>query len=384
MLLASTMRICYFGTYRTDYSRNQIVIEGLRRAGIEVIECQQSLWQGWEDRVKTASGGWMRPAFWLRVLQAYRSLLGKYRKVGHYDVMVVGFPGHYDVFLARWLSWLRGKPLVWDVLVSLFLIYQERGLQEKHPLTAQMIRWLEMLACRLPNILILDTDQFIHYFAEIHGADPERFRCVQIGADERYFQSLDIPPKTDDSFKVIYYGTYIPNHGVEFIIEAAHLLAGEPCIHFDLIGDGPEKLKAIALAEQYGLQNISFIDWMRRDELTQQIAHADLVLGAFGESRQLNLTNNNKIYEGFAMRKPVISARTPALPALLEHGVHLYLCERGDPVSLAEGIQHLKTDTEMRQRLSEQGYRIFYEYFDITHIGQAFASHLETLRNNDQ
>ena len=37
------MRVCYFGTYRAEYSRNQIMIEGLRRNGVEVIECHETL-----------------------------------------------------------------------------------------------------------------------------------------------------------------------------------------------------------------------------------------------------------------------------------------------------------------------------------------------------
>ena len=52
------MRVCYFGTYRVRYSRNQIMIEGLRRNGVEVIECHEELWRGIEDRVEVASGGW--------------------------------------------------------------------------------------------------------------------------------------------------------------------------------------------------------------------------------------------------------------------------------------------------------------------------------------
>ena len=38
------LRVCYFGTYRADYARNHILITGLRRNGVEVIECQESLW----------------------------------------------------------------------------------------------------------------------------------------------------------------------------------------------------------------------------------------------------------------------------------------------------------------------------------------------------
>ena len=48
--------VCYFGTCRENYSRNQIMVEGLRRNGVEVIECHEKLWEGIEDRVQAASG----------------------------------------------------------------------------------------------------------------------------------------------------------------------------------------------------------------------------------------------------------------------------------------------------------------------------------------
>ncbi len=63
------LRVVYFGTYRAEYARNQIMIEGLRRVGIEVIECHVALWTGVEDRVRAASGGWMSPRFWGRILR---------------------------------------------------------------------------------------------------------------------------------------------------------------------------------------------------------------------------------------------------------------------------------------------------------------------------
>jgi len=103
------------------------------------------------------------------------------------------------------------------------------------------------------------------------------------------------------------------------------------------------------------------------------------VLGVFGVTMQNMLTNNNKIYEGFAMRKPVVSARTPALPESLVHGEHLYLCERGDAGSLAEAIRSLQADPELCKRLADNGYRLFCEQFDLDHIGQEFARHLEEL-----
>jgi glycosyltransferase involved in cell wall biosynthesis len=382
----SGRRICYFGTYRRDYPRNQILIEGLRRAGYEVLECHVPLWGGEADRVRVASGGWMRPAFIGRFIKAYWRLLARYWQTGEYDVLVIGYPGQIDVFLGWLLAGLRGKPLVWDVLNSLYLITLERGIRQRSRITVELIRLVERMACKLPDRMLLDTVQFVAWFAQTHGANPSRFRLVQIGADERLFQPLDNPIPNDphEFFQVLYYGTYIPNHGVETIIEAARLLqtSASPTdqqVRIKMIGAGPELPKAKALAEKSSLGNVTFIDWLERPELSEHIAACDLILGAFGRTQQLLLTNNNKIYEGFAMRKAVLSARTPALPAVLEHGVHLYLCERGDAESLAQAIRALQADADMRQRLANNGYRAFHEHFTVTHIGAQLAAHIADL-----
>ena len=187
-------------------------------------------------------------------------------------------------------------------------------------------------------------------------------------------QSLEGGP-----FQVLYYGTYIPNHGVDVIVEAARQLQNNADIHFELVGDGPEKEKAANLAKGYGLKNITFIEWLDKTELAQKIAACDVCLGAFGDTLQASLTNNNKIYEGFAIRKPVISGDSPALPEAIKHGEHLYLCERGNPQSLADAINILKGNPELRKRLGHSGYHIFHENFDKKRIGLIFASHLNEL-----
>jgi glycosyltransferase involved in cell wall biosynthesis len=313
-------------------------------------------------------------------------LLQNYRRCGEYDVLLVGYPGHFDVYLARLLAWLRRKPLAWDVLNSLYLISVERGLQDRSPFTVSMLRWAEGIACRLPEMLFLDTQQFVDWFVETHHLGRERFRLIQIGADERSFRPLEVTRGANDTFRVIYYGSYIPNHGVDTIVEAAHLLESDPDsepVVVEMVGIGPERAKAQLLADRYGLKRICFIDWLEPQALRERIAAADVVLGAFGATRQLLLTNNNKIYEGFAMRKPVISARTPALPDLLQHGEHLYLCERADPASLAHAVRALQKDAALRIRLAENGYRVFGEHFDITQVGREASAHLEELLSTE-
>lgn len=374
------MRVCYFGTYRADYSRNQIMIEGLRRNGVEVIECHEPLWWGIEDRVKAASGGWLRPAFIARVIRTYWNLLHAYRAIDGYDVMVLGYPGQLDVFLARLLAWLRRKPLVLDVFMSIFLITSERGLADTHPVTARLIYRLEKLACLLPDLLIIDTAEYAQWFQEVFGLDSGRFRLVPTGADDRVFYPVEASRTGDDLFRVLHYGTFIPNHGVEHIVEAARILQGERDIHFELIGEGPTKARAVALAEKYELDNITFVDWVDKQDLPRKMARADVCLGAFGTTPQSMMTVQNKIYEGLAMGQCVVTGNSTTLRNALTHGEHLWLCERANPASLAQSILDLKRNPGIRRKLTETGYRIFSENFTVAALGERFRQHLYDLR----
>jgi glycosyltransferase involved in cell wall biosynthesis len=378
------VRVCYFGTYRLNYARNQTMIEGLRRNGIEVIECHETLWQGVEDRIRLASGGWLRPSFWWRFIKTYSRLLRRYRSIPDYDILIVGYPGQYDIFLARLLAWLRRKSLVWDVLNSMYLISLERGLARNHRFTAGLIRLLERLALHLPDRLILDSTPFVDWFCKTHHLDPARFRLVPIGADERAFQQFTpsttvVPAAPSRPFTILYYGSFIPNHGVDVIVEAANLLRAEPDIRFELTGDGPCKPVVQSLARRYNLENLIFTDWLEKPALLEKLTGCDICLGTFGDTLQASLTNNNKIYEGFAVQKPVISGASPALPTALRHGENLYLCSRGDAQALAAAILALKNDPELCARLGRNGYETFYQHFDTAQIGKAFAVHLRDL-----
>ncbi len=370
------LRVCYFGTFRAGYARNQILISGLRQNGVDVIECHQTLWRGIQDRVEAASGGWLRPAFLLRIIRTYWKLLSAYRRVGDYDVMVLGYPGQLDVYLARLLTWLRRKPLVLDVFMSIYLIAQERGLTDQHLITGRLLYWIEKLGLLLPDRLIQDTAEYVAWFERTFKLDPKRFRLVPTGADDRVFDRIAAADHAEGCFLVLYYGTFIPNHGVEQIIEAARILKSHPDIQFELVGEGPTKARAMALAQDYGLGNVTFDSWIDKQSLPRKIAAADLCLGAFGTSPQSLMTIQNKIYEGLAMAKPVVTGDSPAIRAHLKHGSDVFLVPREDSVALAQAILALCDDPALRLRIAESGHRLYRQHYAAASLGSLFRSYL--------
>lgn len=379
-----TLRVCYFGTYRAGYSRNRILIEGLRQCGVAVVECQVPLWRGVEDRVQTALGGWLQPAFLWRVLRAYARLLVKYRAIGDYDVMVLGYPGQTDVLIGRVLSWIRRRPLVLDAFMSIYLIASERGLTASHPASGRLVFWLEKLAYKLPNLLIKDTAQYAQWTHQTFGVGAGKIRLVPTGADDRLFRphSASVPEAHDST--VLYYGTFIPNHGVHTIIQAAQLLQRDPGIHFELIGDGPTKAGAMEQARSLGLANVTFSGWVDREALPDRVARADLCLGAFGTTPQSMMTVHNKVFEGMALGKCVVTGDSPAMRDAFEHGTHIWLCKRDDAESLAEAIRTLKEDPHLREAIAGRGFQRYRQHYTTAALGQQFRTHLFQLLDSRQ
>lgn len=351
------LRVCFFGTYRANYVRNQVMIHGLRENGVIVHECHATLWHSVADRVEQAGGGWRHPRFWGRVIRAYWSLFRAHAKTPEYDIMLVGYPGQFDVYLGRLLSWWRRKPMALDILMSLHLIAEERGLTKKSPLTGKLIFWLEKFGLKLPDLLIADTPEYQTYYTDKYNLANSEFQLIPLGVDDRIYSPRPHLHPPDDYFRVLYYGTFIPLHGVETILTAAALLQDQPQIRFDFYGDGQEKPKAEQLAKELGLKNVQFCGWIEKEKLPDEIAKSHICLGVFGTTKQSRCTIQNKIWEGMMMQRPVITGDAETIRAELDHKKHVYLVERANPKALMDAILELEATPELRCRMVEAAYK---------------------------
>lgn len=378
----NTLNICFFGTYRASYVRNEVIIEGLRKNGAIVQECHAVLWHSVADRVEQAGGGWKSPKFFGRVLSAYWRLFKAHIQTEPYDVMLVGYPGQFDVFLGRLLSWWRRKPMALDVLMSLHLIAEERGLTKKSPLSGTLIFWLEKIGLRLPNCLIVDTPEYHRYYINKYELQKQDFQFVPLGVDDRlYHPREDIIPKSTP-FRVIYYGTFIPLHGVETMVKAAALLQHDTSIQFDFYGEGQELPKIKALAHSLNVTNLTFHGWIHKTLLPEKIAQSHVCLGVFGTTKQSLCTIQNKIWEGLMMQRPVITGDADTIREELSHKKHVYLVERANPEALVAGIQELKANKELRQTLVKNGFERV-QANRIKAIGQKMLTHLHKITHEN-
>lgn len=370
------MRVCYFGTYRDEYTRNQILIAGLRAQGVTVLECHATLWQGVADRVALAGGGWRSRRFWGRVARAYGQLWRRYRELPEYDVMVVGYPGQIDVNFGRILTWLRRKPLVLDILMSIHLVAEERGLTAQSPFTGRLLFHLERWGLRLPDRLIMENTAYRQYISHKYRLPVARFRTLPHGANDTLYTPRP-SRQTSDTFRVVYFGSFLPSHGMPTIMGAAERLRDRPNIEFHLYGDGPEKAACLAQAQAAGLTRVIFHGFVEQDTLLQGIADAGVCLGVFGATPQALMTVQNKVWETLAMGRPLISADSPAIREALEDQTHLVLVPRQDPDALAAALLALLAQPAEREAMAQRGHQYFLEHNATQALGARFKAVLE-------
>ncbi len=369
------MRVCWFGTYERDYPRNRIAIDGLRRHDVEVIECHVEVWG--LTRIKLAE--YFRPRSLMRLALRYLAALARlvwlHSRIADYDVMVVGFNGHLDIPVARWLSRRRGKPLIVDPLVSLYnTLVEDKGFVATGSIAAAALAWLERRLYALADRVVSDTPAHAVYFRDRFGVPATKLATVLTGADDRIFRPL-VKPRPRGPFRVLYYGKYLPLHGVRTMLEAARRLAHDD-VAFTFVGTGQfrDEVRAVCGADEPdAIPNLTLIDWVPYAELPELIASADVCLGIFGGTRKADLVFPNKAFQALAMGKALVTGASGGMREVLGDVDCVSFVPMRDAAALADAIRDLARDPSRIEQLGAAALREFRSRMNLRSVGAAWT-----------
>lgn len=328
-----------------DYARNDVLIRAGRRLG----------------QVTICPGQFRGSILFHSVRVGLRALPTLMR--GEYDLVFVGFYGYLLLPIARLGP---ARPRLFDAFVSNFdTLSLDREVVRPNSVLGQILLYLDRTICRMADRVLVDTAAHVDYFAQTFNLPAAQLAWLPVGCNEDIFVPRPPPPPASVT-QVLYYLTYLPLHGVQTVLEAAHRLQGQP-IHFTLIGRGIQYPQAREWAQQLGLTHVTFGDSVPIQQLATQIAQAHICLGGhFGPSAKAGRVIPGKIYQILAMGRPVIAADTPGNRELLVHGESAYLCPPADAPALAQAILALHADPAQREALALRGYDCYQ-----THCSEA-------------
>jgi glycosyltransferase involved in cell wall biosynthesis len=346
-------RVAYFGTWERGYPRNEQVIAALRSVGVEVDLMHQDVWT---DRHKFA----LRPTVLPRLLIS-EATLGIRRVPRDVDALIVGYPGHFDIWSAK----RHGKPVIFNAMVSLFDTFvEDRRRFGAQSLAGRGLRAIDRAAFRGADVIVADTKSNARYIADLAEIDtPE---VCYVGAEERLFLPRWRRP---ERFSVLFVGKLIPLHGLEVILEAARSL---PTIPFRIIGSG--QLEGL-LRDLPG--NVDHVAWVEYEQLPAEYVNAGCALGVFGSSPKARRVIPNKAFQALAVGTPLITASTEGVLELLRNGRDALLVD-STPEALAEAIRRLHDSSELAERIGAEGRLTFEREASESVLGDKWRTVIET------
>jgi len=246
---------------------------------------------------------------------------------------------------------------------------------EGHP----FIRWLEYiergLYRRARHVITLLPGAKEHIAQK--GGHPDRITWIPNGIDADSLP-LPEPPTPKDAFELMYAGTHGLANGLQVVLEAAEKLQDRP-VRFRLVGDGPDKPRLMAMAEEKGLKNVVFEPPVPKSQIPGLLREADAFLMVLRDSPVFRWgVSPNKLFDYMAAARPVIfSVNTPLNPVAVAGAGITVPAEDAD--ALAEAALELSaTSPEERWQMGLRGRK----YVEENHNLNLLANKLELVLSN--
>ena len=192
-----------------------------------------------------------------------------------------------------------------------------------------------------------------------NGIDLKAFRIPSKEEQEKFLKKYNFPLDP----MILYIGRLDKEKKVNILIEALQYIKKSQPFHVVIEGKGQQMENLENSIQKLGLQNkVSFIGYIAEEELCALYSLAAIFVMPSTAELQSLVT-----MEAMALGLPVIGAKAGALPYLIKPDENGFLFEPDDPIDLAQKLQQLLENPDLRQRMGKKSLELIKEH-DINNI----------------
>jgi glycosyltransferase involved in cell wall biosynthesis len=165
-----------------------------------------------------------------------------------------------------------------------------------------------------------------------------------------------VPTRDTDLFTIGYAGHLYPWKGVDLVIEAVAAVTDTRALIVGGHEREPDLARVKALAVQLDCASrVRFTGLVPPSAVAAQLAECGvLVLPNPASALSSEFTSPLKLFEYMASGRPIVASDLPSIREVLRHEENALLVAAGDPQALVAGIERVRKDPSLGDRLARQ------------------------------
>ncbi len=274
-------------------------------------------------------------------------------------------------------------------------VFEVRDLWPEAPIQLGVLRsrTLQRIARRLERFLYRRADAIVPLSPGMEdgvlaaGGDPAKIVTIPNASDTDLFDPALRDRRTLDRFELgdrfvaVHAGMMGEANGLDYVLEAARVLheRGDESIAILVIGEGSTRKRLIARATQLGLDNIHFPGAVVKSELGAIVSSCDAGIVSFADYPVLTTNSPNKLFDALAAGLPIVVNSDGWTRPLVEGADAGAYADVREPAQLADALQRLQRDEQLRVRQGANARRLAEDVFARDRLAARFCDLLEHL-----
>ena len=216
---------------------------------------------------------------------------------------------------------------------------------------------------RYSKYLLSDTLEHFKYWERLFGEFKGKHFVLPVLADKMiYYPNEEV--LNHEKIKILFYGSFIPLHGIDIILDAFKILEDKNIKYeANIIGNGQMFQEMSEKFNQLNLKNVKMDGkFINESDLANEIRQSDIILGIFGESIKAQSVVPNKVYQSLASKKATITMKSKAINEFFT-SEEIITCEPND-LALSNSIINLMKDKTLMDNIAQNGYGKFCQLYD--------------------
>lgn len=279
-------------------------------------------------------------------------------RLPHVDVVIASSPTLFSAVSGLVIARIRRVPLVLEVRDLWPEAIVGLGLMAPNGLGVRLLSALARVLYTQAAHIVVVTDAFAERLRAL-GVPAHKVSVIPNGADTHLFApdaSARSAVRTnlglDDQFVVAYVGSHGLSHGLGAVLDAAER---QRDVTYLLVGDGADRDRLVAERDRRGLRNVIMHPSVPKSDVPGLYAAADVCLVPLRDVPLFSAFVPSKLFEVLAAGRPIVGAVRGEARTILERSAGAVLVdpERGDQI--ADAVDRLRADPDLRSRLGAQG-----------------------------